>query len=218
MLRIDNGVYTMIEPFPWDDTTLPLKAGTPMSEAGVVANGSTAIGIVPETVSVRPPVGGLRLLVGGDVIRMEVEASYGETLSDDALEAMNGIRFYNELGRPERIQQESGGGGETTHAVLVATITVLVDGDVTSYTMDKTVGEIITAMAAGTPVFALLSLLDNAPPSVYLTPLTVVIYDEEHSRYSVPAVILDGSDQMPTLPFTAATLNDYPAYSYGAFE
>lgn len=99
-MKVTNAVYREIVP-SWDDITLPLKAGTPMSESGQIANGSGAVGIVPQTVTVRPVVPVMRILVGGSVSLAEVNAAYGEELSSAAMQAMSGILFYGPDGTPE---------------------------------------------------------------------------------------------------------------------
>ena len=98
-MNIKNAVYKTVA-IDWDSITPPLKAGTPIDSGGHVKNGTGAIGIVPQTVTERPLISTLRLLVGGDVTLSEVEASCGLTLTDDALAAMSGIRFFSAAGTP----------------------------------------------------------------------------------------------------------------------
>lgn len=99
-MNVKNAVYREISPI-WDEITLPLKSGTPMSKNGKVANGADAIGIVPQTIDVLPVTPSINLIVGGSVSLAEVEAACGFALAKEAKESMNGIAFYGEDGTPE---------------------------------------------------------------------------------------------------------------------
>ena len=100
MMHVKNAVYEEITP-RWSEITLPLKEGTPMSKAGKIVNSSGAAGIVPQTITVKPVVPAINLLVGGSVSLAEVNAAYGSALTKAAKESMNGIAFYGEDGTPE---------------------------------------------------------------------------------------------------------------------
>lgn len=92
-MNINNDNYQSVD-IDWNNITLPLKAGTPIDKDGHIANNSNAMGIVPLTIPVRPREADIYLCVAGDVNKAEVEAASGLTLSDDAISAMKGIRFW----------------------------------------------------------------------------------------------------------------------------
>lgn len=92
-MKIANGYYKIVK-MDWANITLPLKEGSPVSKAGVVANSSSAIGLVPQTVKEVPLMPEMYILVGGDVELAEVNASYGSSLEAAAKGAMAGIRFW----------------------------------------------------------------------------------------------------------------------------
>lgn len=96
-MRINNGVYLEVT-IGWADITLPLKAGTPISAAGAIANNGNAIGIIPVAITHKPlPAFPKTLvLIGGDVDLDEVEAEYGDSLNAAAIAAMSGITFYDD--------------------------------------------------------------------------------------------------------------------------
>ena len=98
-MNVTNAVYKAIA-IRWNAVTLPLKAGSPISLAGLVANDENAVGLVPQTITQKPLIETVRVLVAGDVELAEVEASFGEELTTDALSAMSGIRFFGEDGTP----------------------------------------------------------------------------------------------------------------------
>lgn len=175
-MHVKNAVYKEIKP-GWKGITLPLKAGTPMNAAGQIVNGAGAIGIVPQTIAVKPVTPTINLLVGGSVSLAEVNAAYGSALTKAAKESMNGIAFFGEDGTPEPdpiwkgetipgtlpavtstdngktlvvtegVWAVGGGGGGGGGGVLV----VHEDSDTGS--LDKTWQEIHDALAAETPVF-----------------------------------------------------------------
>ena len=93
-MRKDNCIYAKVT-LDWANITLPLVAGTPLSEAGVVANSSSAFGIVPVALKKRLPAGidAIDVIVGGDV---DLDSLEYATLSEAAIKAMNGIRFYDD--------------------------------------------------------------------------------------------------------------------------
>ena len=98
-MDIRNAGYREVR-IRWDGITLPLRAGTPISQFGAVANDGRAVGIVPQAIRERPVTDSVFLLVGGDVDLAEVEREYGSALTEDARAAMSGIRFYGPDGTP----------------------------------------------------------------------------------------------------------------------
>ncbi len=94
---ITNGHYKPVA-IRWDTVSLPLRAGTPISAAGLVANDGTAIGLVPQTVTVRPVLPELYLLTAGEVKLGEAEQASGLTLSAAARRAMAWIHFVDSRG------------------------------------------------------------------------------------------------------------------------
>lgn len=99
-MKIENPTIKEIMLSP--SVTAPLKAGTPMSVAGKIANDSTAIGIVMQPMTNLTNVESIYILVAGDVDLAEVESLYGSSLTSDALNAMTGINFFKESGTPSR--------------------------------------------------------------------------------------------------------------------
>lgn len=93
-MKINNAVVEPVA-IKWDNITLPLKEGTPISIGGNVANDGTAMGLVIVTVTEKPVVSPvIQLLVSGDVDLEEVEKSFGSALEHSAKAAMSGIRFH----------------------------------------------------------------------------------------------------------------------------
>ena len=98
-MKIANAVYKEIA-INWDTISFPLKAGTPVSAAGLVSNDGKAIGLVPETIAKKPLMPSIFILIGGDVDAAEVDAQSGMTISDNAKKSMSGITFYGADGTP----------------------------------------------------------------------------------------------------------------------
>lgn len=71
-MRIDNATFRAVD-IRWNSIQLPLRAGTPVSLGGVVANDGNAIGIICQTIRVASPLTQIPVLVGGDVLLDEVE-------------------------------------------------------------------------------------------------------------------------------------------------
>lgn len=93
----------------WDSFTFPIKVGTPVSTAGVLANDADAVGIVPRTVKQKPDAGDeLYLMTGGSIYLSEV--AYTD-LSVAAMQELDGIDFYKANGH---VQQKGGSGGGLT--------------------------------------------------------------------------------------------------------
>lgn len=99
MIRIENQVIDAVK-MKWNSITFPLKAGTPISIGGTVANNEKAIGIVMQNVNVKPETTELLyILIGGDVLLDEVEKSAGITLTKEAKASMSAIRFHMKDGK-----------------------------------------------------------------------------------------------------------------------
>jgi hypothetical protein len=97
-MKINNAVVEPVA-IKWDNITLPLKEGTPISIGGNIANNGTAMGLVPVTVYNRPVASDrISILVSGDVDLAEVEKSFGSALEHSAKAAMSGIRFHKKDG------------------------------------------------------------------------------------------------------------------------
>lgn len=106
-MKLSNATYKVVK-MDWDSITLPLKEGSPISAAGAVSNTEYAIGLAPTTIKERPLEPGMYVVVGGDVVLSDVEGAFGDTLSDDAKNAMTGINFYADDGS---LTPKAGGGG-----------------------------------------------------------------------------------------------------------
>ena len=93
-MKVSNEVYKKVT-IDWANVTLPLKEGSPVSMAGVVANNGNAIGLVPQNYLAEPLMKSIYVLVGGDVDLAEVNAKFGSNLTSAAKGNMAGIRFWN---------------------------------------------------------------------------------------------------------------------------
>lgn len=83
-----------------------LKAGTPISITGKVANDDTAIGLVANDTAAGTE--SIAIVTEGMVDVNEIAASYGEALTDDCIAALHGITF---LHGGKAIVPAGGGGG-----------------------------------------------------------------------------------------------------------
>ena len=92
-MRVSNGVYKPLK-IDWANITFPLKEGSPVSLAGVVANNGNAIGLVPHIYTEEPLMKSIYVLVGGDVDLAEIEEAFGTSLATAAKANMNGLRFW----------------------------------------------------------------------------------------------------------------------------
>ena len=73
----------------------PIKKGTPVSRYGVLANDSTAFGLVIEDIK-QPDVNeNLLIMTGGHIEMQEILKGYGNLITEDAMTAMSGIHFFN---------------------------------------------------------------------------------------------------------------------------
>ncbi len=88
-MNILNATFVPVK-MRWDTFTFPVSEGTPVSAAGVLANDSAAVGIITHKVDSKPLMDNMLVLIGGDV---DLE-SFAYSLSDDAKEVLNGIRFF----------------------------------------------------------------------------------------------------------------------------
>ena len=223
-MRVNNEVYTAVK-IKWDGITLPLKAGTPVNIGGNIANGSTAIGLVPQNYFVRPIASDeINILVGGDVDLAEVEKSSGLTLTTDAKAGMSGIKFHLpdgsvnssytlpaasdstlggvKVGSGLSIESDgtlsaSGGGGGALK------VNIVVDGETAS--LDKTWGEIFDALSEGQ--YAYIVNEQNTSIDVY-----TILAMELDGDYYVDAYRYDGA-QIEYISFEASDETSYPAQS-----
>lgn len=162
-MNITNAAYRSI-PIRWNAVTLPLKAGTPIGLNGLPCNDENAVGLVTQTITVTPVLPTIRVLVAGDVSLAEVEAGFGEALTEAALSAMSGIRFFGEDGVPVPDYVRPGtvpaATGKTFGGVLLATPVAGVptgenaDADLNARAINATLSALITAgiMAPSAPI------------------------------------------------------------------
>lgn len=81
----------------WDSFTYPIAVGTPVSVDGVLADNSSAHGLIARTVFAKPDGGDtLKIMTGGFIDMEEIVAGYGQELSSAAVQALCGIHFYKE--------------------------------------------------------------------------------------------------------------------------
>ena len=164
-MKVSNEVYKKLK-IDWANITFPLKEGSPVSLAGVVANNGNAIGLVPQTITKEPLIKSIYILAGGDVDLAEIEETFGTSLETAAKANMSGLRFWKADGTVDDSADNSlpsvtadddgdvltvvsgawakttpsGGGGSFV-------ITATTEDDVT--TLDKTWQEIYDALADG---------------------------------------------------------------------
>lgn len=104
MLNITN-MRTESVKIDWSKITFPLKAGTPISAAGLIKNDGNAIGITIDDIQVWPALTNITIAVAGEVSLAEVESSSGLTFTSACKKALSGIRFMGSNGastdRPE---------------------------------------------------------------------------------------------------------------------
>ena len=118
-MKISNPTYEAIK-IRVDVITPPLKAGTPISRAGMIANNALAIGIVPQTYADLTNIKSINILVAGDVHLAEVNAEYGTNLTNNAIQAMDGINFYKDNGKVAEKGSGGGSGGSDLPVVDVS--------------------------------------------------------------------------------------------------
>ena len=155
MFTVKNGIYKSVT-IDWANVTLPLKEGSPVSAAGVVANTEDAIGIVQQTVSVLPVIPEIYVLVGGDVDLAEIEASFGDELEEAAINAMDGIRFYED-GTPVE---------DSEVAKIKANVKAIEPDAVIKYVYDETEEAYVPVLACGTYESLAASIADGKPLNV----------------------------------------------------
>lgn len=81
----------------WDSFTYPIAVGTPVSVDGVLADNSSAHGLIARTVFAKPDGGDtLKIMTGGFIDMEEIVAGYGQELSSAAVQALCGIHFYKD--------------------------------------------------------------------------------------------------------------------------
>lgn len=99
MIRVNNMVTKSVK-IKWNNIDLPLKAGTPIDIGGNIANNGNAVGIIMQMIQTKPSsTDSISILVGGDVLLDEVEKSAGIKLTEEALHALDGIRFHLKDGK-----------------------------------------------------------------------------------------------------------------------
>ena len=183
-MKVSNEVYKKVT-IDWANVTLPLKEGSPVSSAGVVANSGSAFGIVPQAYKEEPLEKSIYVLVGGHVDLNEIETLYGSTYDDAAISALNGIHFYK---NGASVPSASGGG------TLVVTQTETQE-DV--YVLNKTWKEIHDAMVngyfvtlvkesdgeVGQEIFYSATIGDTAKPYTVTTMMGNSYYAETQNDY-----------------------------------
>ncbi len=161
-MNISNAVYRDIR--LGGGIVFPLRAGTPIGLNGLPCNDENAVGLIPQTVTGMPLTGVVCVAVAGDVLLSEAEASYGESLTEEALAAMSGIRFFGEDGTPVPDYVRPGNVPAATRenigGVLVATPIEGVptgesaDADLNARAINATLSALMTAgiMAPSAPI------------------------------------------------------------------
>jgi len=114
----------------WDSYTFPIAVGTPVSVDGVLADNSSAHGLIARTVFAKPDGGDtLKIMTGGFIDMEEIVAGYGQELSSDAVQALCGIHFYKD---GVCIPTGGSGGGDDSQKWKEETSTPLVSETVTA--------------------------------------------------------------------------------------
>lgn len=143
MINIIYPVKKVI-PIAWSGITLPLKAGTPVSAAGAVANSGSAIGLVAQDHTF---IDGAQaeIYVGGVVATAEVNASAGITLEKAAKQAMDGISFLDTNGNPESKYELPAAKVDSLGGVIMAANVTSPEGT-TIALLKKTMSELLDAL------------------------------------------------------------------------
>lgn len=150
----------------WANITGPLlKAGTPISAAGIVANSDAAIGILPNDVGKTDPVRPVSLIVRGILSLPDIEESFGASLTDACKAALDEIAFvksdgtldvasslpdYSEASEGDVLSIDSNGDpawAPPSGGALVIT------ANYSGASTGATPAEISAAAAAGTPMY-----------------------------------------------------------------
>lgn len=114
----------------WDSFTYPIAVGTPVSVDGVLADNSSAHGLIARTVFAKPDGGDtLKIMTGGFIDMEEIVAGYGQELSSAAVQALCGIHFYKE---GVCIPTGGSGGGDDSQKWKTETSTQLFSETVTT--------------------------------------------------------------------------------------
>ena len=173
-----------------------LKAGTPLSVTGVVANNGNALGLLAQEAHKGDTE--VNVVYAGLVDANEVKASYGSSLADAAIAAMKGITFVNASGAavvpsglPDSSEASQGdvltigssgpewdtpsGGGGGGPQVLY----MFMDGFPTFNTKADGTGDVVTVANAVTELLANPTAYCFADPSQPLAPAfaSVTEYD-----------------------------------------
>lgn len=178
-MRIYNATYKNVT-LDWENVTLPINEGSPISADGKVSNDSDAIGLCPRYIWQEPLENKtVPILIGGDVVLPEVEAEYGESLTDDAIASMGGINFYEDDGS---IDKASGGGGGGNMLVTMSQV-----GD--DQVIDKTYADIKNAVESGIWPFMIAGYGEMPFDNIY----PVIFYGYADGKYGVRFFHLTGN-------------------------
>ena len=96
----------------WDSITFPLLQGTPIGADGTIQDDEDAIGLVMTSLTERPIMPNIDILVAGDIDAREIVYNAPTGLSDEAKNALSNIWIYGADGSNGRTYG-SGGGVET---------------------------------------------------------------------------------------------------------
>ena len=88
----------------WNTMDFPVLNGTPISLYGVVANDANAVGIVMEQINAKTDDALFTIMNGGIVDITELDY----TISEDAMDAIPGVQFYQSDKRPFRREAGTG--------------------------------------------------------------------------------------------------------------
>lgn len=205
-MRIYNATYKNVT-LDWENVTLPINEGSPISADGKVSNDSDAIGLCPRYIWQEPLENKtVPILIGGDVVLPEVEAEYGESLTDDALASMGGINFYDDDGSIDK--ESGGGGGGGTDRFFEVHL------DEETYTLDKTWREIFNAIKDGKIPFFITSSESSGFKFASFWQCNRAFQIEEEEKFCVyfyGATYFDGSELIEGIVLYADSENGYPA-------
>lgn len=135
----------------WDSFTYPIAVGTPVSVDGVLADNSSAHGLIARTVFAKPDGGDtLKIMTGGFIDMEEIVAGYGQELSSAAVNALCGISFYKD---GVCIPSGGSGGGGVTPEIMAQ----IENAQWKSESSGQLFSETVTTVAEGTSSNALLS-------------------------------------------------------------
>lgn len=203
-MRIYNATYKNVT-LDWENVTLPINEGSPISADGKVSNDSDAIGLCPRYIWQEPLENKtVPILIGGDVILPEVEAEYGESLTDDAIASMGGINFYDDDGSIDKASGGGGGGGTDRFFE--------VHYDENTYTLDKTWREIFDAIEDGKIPFYISSTdISSFKIASFNQCNRAIFEDGTYSVYFYFVTIYDGAPEIEGELLSTNSENGYPS-------